>query len=91
MISNLKIPSLREVTIRFGERERVLLQLGCMDIDNAIKKDEPSAISTTSTKAAIELCENWERSNHLFVMFIKTHIFVDIHGSIEKHNKVRDL
>ena len=62
-----------------------------MDIDYAIWKNGPSTILATSTKAAIELYENWERSNRLFVMFIKTHISTGIRGSIEKHNKVQDL
>ena len=39
-------------------RERVLFQLGCMDIDYAIRKNEPPAISATSIKATIELYEN---------------------------------
>ena len=54
-----------------------------MDIDYVIRKDESPVISATSTKAAIELYENWERFNLLSVMFIKTHI--------EKHDKVQDL
>ena len=62
-----------------------------MDIDYAIRKDDPLAISATSTKAAIELYENWERSNRLSLMFIKTHIFASIRGSIKKHDKVQDL
>ena len=60
-------------------------------MDYAIRKDEPPTISTTNTKAAIELYENWERSNPFSVMFIKTHISAGIRGSIEKHNKVQDL
>ena len=62
-----------------------------MDIDYAIRKDEPPSISATNTKVAIELYENWERFNHLSVMFIKTHISIGIHDSIEKHEKVQDL
>ena len=62
-----------------------------MDIDYAIRKYELSTISATSTKVAIKLYENWERSNRLSVMFIKSHISVGIHGSIEKHDKVQDL
>ena len=53
-----------------------------MDIDYAIRKDEPPAITATDTNAAIELYENYERSNRLSVMFIKTHISVRIRGSI---------
>ena len=62
-----------------------------MDIDYAIRKDEPPAISATSTKAAIELYENWERSNRLSIMFIKTHISAGIRGYIEKHDKFHEL
>ena len=62
-----------------------------MDIDYAIRKYEPSSISATKTKAAIELYENWERYNRISVMFIKTHLSVGIRDSIKKHNKVQDL
>ena len=62
-----------------------------MEFDYAIRKDEPSAITTTSTPDAVRLYEQWERSNCLSIMFIKTHISTGIHGSIEKHVKVKDL
>ena len=86
MKSYLKFPNLRDITIQFGER--VLLQLGCMDIDYPIRKDEPSTILATSTKVAIELYENWEKCNRLSIMFIKTHIYASIHGFIETRDKV---
>ena len=47
-----------------------------MDIDYAIRKDEPLALSTTNTRAEIKLYDKWERSNQLSIMFIKTHISV---------------
>ena len=63
-----------------------------MDIDYAIRKYELSTLLATNTKAKIELYYKWERSNRLSIMcIIKTHILVDICGSIEKHEKVRDL
>ena len=37
-------------------KERILLHLGWMDIDYAIRKDEP-IITTTSTPDEIALCE----------------------------------
>ena len=46
-----------------------------MDIDYAIRKYEPPAISATRTKVAIELYENLERSNRLSVI---THISTGI-------------
>ncbi|XP_072970052.1 uncharacterized protein [Typha angustifolia] len=48
-------------------KERVLLHLGWLDIDYAIRKDEPPAITATSSSADIALYERWERSNRLSV------------------------
>ena len=53
-----------------------------MDIDYNIRKYEPSTLSATSTKAEIKLYDKWERSNHFYIMFIKTHISASIRGSI---------
>ena len=55
-------------------KERILLQLGWMDIDYAIRKDEPPAITDESSPADVALYERWKRSNRLNVMFIKTKI-----------------
>jgi transposase InsO family protein len=62
-----------------------------MDIDYAIRKDEPPALTNTSTAADITLYERWERSNRLSMMFIKTKISAGIRGSVDQHEKVRDL
>jgi len=62
-----------------------------MDIDYAIRKDEPPALTETSTTADIRLYERWERSNRLSVMYIKTRISAGIRGSVDQYEKVRDL
>ena len=72
-------------------KEKVLLHLGWMDIDYAIRKDEPPAITETSEPDAVDLYEKWERSNRLSVMFIKTNISASIRGLVDQHDKVRDL
>jgi hypothetical protein len=59
-----------------------------MDIDYAIRKDEPPALSDTNTAADVTLYERWERSNRLSMMFIKTRISVGIRGSVDQHEKV---
>ena len=61
-----------------------------MDIDYAIRKYEPE-ITETSTKEEKVLHEQWEQSNRLSVMFIKTSISTSIRGSIKKHTNVRAL
>ena len=61
-----------------------------MDINYAISKDE-SKITETNTKEENVLHEQWEQSNRLSVMFIKTSISAAIRGSIEEHTNVRAL
>jgi len=72
-------------------RKRILLHLGWMDIDYAIRKDEPPGITETSTPDVVDLYEKWERSNRLSVMFIKTNISASIRSSVDQHEKVKDL
>ncbi|KAA8535672.1 hypothetical protein F0562_030675 [Nyssa sinensis] len=72
-------------------KEMVLLHLGWIDIDYAIRKDEPPTVTNTSTEAEISLYEHWEQSNRLSVMFIKTKISAGICGLVDHHTKVRDL
>ena len=62
-----------------------------MDIDYAIRKDEPDPITETNTAEAVCLYDKWERSNRLSVMFIKTKISTSIRGSVEQIDKVKPL
>ena len=48
-------------------------------------------IVETSIAESISLYEKWERSNHIFVMFIKTKISTSIRGSVEQIDKVKPL
>ena len=52
-------------------KERILLQLGCMDIYYAIKKNEPP-INKINTQDEIFLHEQREHFNRLSVIFTKT-------------------
>ena len=72
-------------------KERILLQLGCMDNDYAIRKDEPPAVFPTSTQVEIAAYERWERSNRLSMMFIRTKISASIRGSIPECRTVNEL
>ena len=45
-----------------------------MDIDYAIRKDEPLVITNKSSSDVVVLYEWWEKSNRLSIMFIKTEI-----------------
>ncbi|XP_074283900.1 uncharacterized protein LOC141608444 [Silene latifolia] len=72
-------------------KERMLLQLEWLDIDYAIRKDEPPKITKESTKEALDLYERWEKSNRLSIMFIKTGMCASIRGSVDQHTRVKDL
>ncbi|KAL0408430.1 UNVERIFIED_CONTAM: hypothetical protein Sradi_1777400 [Sesamum radiatum] len=85
-----EIPELRGDNYKVW-KERILLHLGWMDIDYAIRKTEPAPITETSQPDEVDLYEKWERSNRLSVMFIKTKISVSTRGSIHQHNNVCEL
>ena len=70
--------------------KRILLYLGCMDIDYAIRKDEP-CITEISTPAEIALRELWKQSTSLSVMFIKTKISSGIRDSVDQHDNIKAL
>ena len=61
-----------------------------MDIDYAIRKDKPT-ITEASTSDPKAFYEQWERSNRLSTMFIKTKIYAAIRGSIDKHDNIKEL
>ena len=69
----------------------MLLALGCMDIDLALRIDEPETPTEQSTQANCALYERWERSNRLGMMVIKTHISQSIRGSIPECRTVKEL
>nr|KYP40525.1 hypothetical protein KK1_038124 [Cajanus cajan] len=83
-ISDMKcgIPELKGENYKVW-KERVLLHLGWMDIDYAIRKPKPPAITETNTPDTVDLYEKWERLNRLFVTFIKTNISAGIRGFVD--------
>ena len=89
-ISDIIVPELNGDNYK-AWKELILLQLGCMDIDYAIRKDEPPAVTETSTPAEVSLYEQWERSNRLSVMFIRSKLSASIHGSVAQHNNAKAL
>ncbi|XP_068655374.1 uncharacterized protein [Aristolochia californica] len=66
-------------------KEKLLLLLGCMDLNLAIRVDEPPKPTESNTQIEKTSFELWERSNRLSLMFIKSHIGKSIHGSIPEY------
>ncbi|KAF7838710.1 Retrovirus-related Pol polyprotein from transposon TNT 1-94 [Senna tora] len=71
-------------------KESILLHLGCLDLDYALRKEEPPVLTAASTPAEIALYERWERSNRIILMLIKSRIRASIRGSIPDKEKVKD-
>ena len=72
-------------------KESIIFSLGCMDLDLALRVDEPPVPIESSVPNDKLDYEWWERSNRLSLMFIKSHINKNIRGSIPECNKVKDL
>ncbi|XP_019228841.1 PREDICTED: uncharacterized protein LOC109209929 [Nicotiana attenuata] len=70
-------------------KEKVLLTLGCSDLDLALRVDEPPIPTESSTPATKADYERWEQSDRLSLMLIKTHISQSIRGSIPNNDKVK--
>ncbi|XP_019427200.1 PREDICTED: uncharacterized protein LOC109335521 [Lupinus angustifolius] len=84
------VPKLRGDNFKVW-KEGVLLHLGWMNIDYAIRKPEPPVNTKVCTLDQVDLYEKWERSNRLCFMFIKTKVSTRIKGSIEQYDNVRLL
>ncbi|RVW58400.1 hypothetical protein CK203_113261 [Vitis vinifera] len=44
-------------------KEHVIIVLGCMDLDYALRKDHPAHLTGASTTKQRDAIEKWERSN----------------------------
>ncbi|XP_009778094.1 uncharacterized protein [Nicotiana sylvestris] len=70
-------------------KEKVLLTLGCSDLDLALRMETPPIPTKSSTPEAKANYERWERSNRLSLILIKSHISQSIRGSIPNNDKVK--
>ncbi|XP_028056245.1 uncharacterized protein LOC114260357 [Camellia sinensis] len=69
---------------------KILLTLGCMDLDLALRVDEPLEPMDESSATEKGVYDKWERSNRLSLMLIKSHISHSIRGSIPPSDKVKN-
>ncbi|KAK4486906.1 hypothetical protein RD792_006215 [Penstemon davidsonii] len=56
-------------------REHVMIVLGCMDLDHALRVDRPAAQTSESTADQKTAFEKWEQSNRMSLMIMKLSIF----------------
>lgn len=63
-------------------KENILIVLGCMDIDLALRMPKPNALTAQSTPEEIVYFEKWDRSNRLSLMIMKRGIPEGFRGAI---------
>ncbi|KAF5458961.1 hypothetical protein F2P56_022953 [Juglans regia] len=71
-------------------KENVLSTLGFMNLDLALRVDEPPIPTESSSLVDKSTYERWEQSNRLSLMLIKSHMSKSIRGSIPDCDKVKD-
>ncbi|KAJ3688525.1 hypothetical protein LUZ61_017689 [Rhynchospora tenuis] len=63
-------------------KENLLIVLGCLDLDYALREDKPSEIVAKSTQQHIQNVAQWNRSNRMVLMIIKKTIPEAFRGTI---------
>nr|XP_043615845.1 uncharacterized protein LOC122587744 [Erigeron canadensis] len=63
---------------------------GYLDLDYAIRNDEPAAITANSTAEQKAAFEKWDKANRLSLMTVKNFIPLGLRGAIPESDKVKD-
>ena len=65
-------------------KENVLIVLGVMDLDLALRVDQPDPLTHESTSGLKREMEKWERLNHMSLMIMKRAIPEAFWGTMSK-------
>src|SRR3954463_16324396 len=65
-------------------KENMLIVLGCMDLDLALRTEYPPSLTAVSTSDQRKDFEKWERSNCLSPMIVKRGISEAFRGTVSK-------
>ncbi|KAF1870905.1 hypothetical protein Lal_00030216 [Lupinus albus] len=81
--------NMNSVTILNGNnfkdwKENILIVLGCMDLDFALRMEQPPSIMDSSISEERKTYEKWERSNRISLMIIKHGIPEAFSGAISE-------
>jgi len=63
-------------------KERVMIVLGCLDLDHALRLDRPANLTDSSSTVERLAFEKWERSNRMSVMIMQNSIPEPLSGGI---------
>ena len=72
-------------------RSNIEYTLGMMDLDMALREDEPSKTTDESIEAEIAHYEKWERSNHLSLISLKRSIAEYLLGGIPESSNAKEF
>ncbi|XP_042983318.1 uncharacterized protein LOC122312714 [Carya illinoinensis] len=72
-------------------KDSVQFTLGYMDLDYALRVEQPPAATDTDAQEVIENRQWWERSNRLSLMLIKSRMSKSIRGSIGDCATIKEL
>ena len=70
-------------------KEHVVIVLGCMDLDYALREDRPSDLTDASIAEQRSTMEKWERSNRMSLMIMKHSIPEAIRGAIPEETRAK--
>ena len=59
-----------------------MIVLSCMDLDLALRKEKPAALTDESSDMDVKNFEQWERYNRMSLMIIKHSIPETIRGAV---------
>ena len=65
-------------------KENILIVLGCMDLDLALRMDRPTSLTDASSSDDRRIYEKWDRSNRMSLMIIKRGIPEAFRGAVSE-------
>ncbi|XP_034674484.1 uncharacterized protein LOC117905706 [Vitis riparia] len=70
-------------------KEHVIIVIGCMDLDYALRDDRPVDLTSASTAEQKATMEKWEQYNRMSLMIMKHSIPEAIKGAIPEETRAK--
>ncbi|RVW83996.1 hypothetical protein CK203_047311 [Vitis vinifera] len=70
-------------------KDDIVIVLGCMDLDYALREDRPTDLTSASTAEQRAAMEKWKRSNRMSLMIMKHSIPKAIRGAIPEKTRAK--